>query len=430
VFLATTLALIVALTERFWKQSHPPSFGMTVAIADEHTVVQASLPIELVPGSRVIGSGAMAQDIAAEQRHWVESGRVPVIGELGHSNIVGDALLDLNTLSYLYGVPVAGWEPAWRYVWPRDSALVASALARSRHASDAYEILDFLQRVQTPTGIFETRYLPDGSGPPDDRGTQLDGTGWALWALSQVVNEESTSSKRLKAIGRYSQLLDRSSSTLLALTNNGSSLPPVSADYWETRESKVTLATCATVLMGLRSSQELYTRLGSPQSIEIEEASDRFERLVLHAFGSGGFPRHVGGAGRSVDMGVALLLPPFANVSDPQVYAAWRRSIMYMSRPGGGLAPGGSWRRDGISWTAITSMYAVVEACHGMRYESIARLKWLDSHRTPLGSLPEKVRADGTPASVAPLGWTSAAVIYAVDVLQRGCTKPAATAGN
>jgi glucoamylase len=383
--------------------------------------METSLPVELVPGSRVIDSGALAQDIGAQQRHWVESGRVPAIAELGHSNMVGDALLDLNTLSYAYGVPMAGWEPAWRYVWPRDSALVASALARSRHASDAYKVLDFLQRVQPSTGIFEARYLPDGSRPPDDRGIQLDGTGWALWALSQVVNEEPTPSKRRNAIGRYAQLLDRSSSALLALTNRGSSLPPVSADYWETRESKVTLATCATVLMGLRSSQELYTKLGSPQSLEIDEASDRFERLVLHTFASHGFPRHVGGAARSIDMGVALLLPPFANVSNPQVYAAWRRSIKYMSRPGGGLAPGGSWRRDGISWTATTSMYAVVEACNGMRYESIARLKWLDGHRTSLGSLPEKVRADGRPASVAPLGWTSAAVIDAVDILQRGC---------
>jgi len=48
-------------------------------------------------------------------------------------------------------------------------------------------------------------------------------------------------------------------------------------------------------------------------------------------------------------------------------------------------------------------------------------LRWLAEHRTASGALPEKVRADGAPASVAPLAWTAAAVVITVDQLQRGC---------
>jgi len=422
VLLILTIVIGPVLGRRFWVQSHPPLYAMSLGLLDDGAVTQVSLPVEFIRGSRVVvGGGSSSEELAAQQRHWLKSGSVPAITELNPSTMVEDALLDLNTLSLAHGVPVTGWEPAWRYVWPRDSALVASALARSHHREDAFAILDFLEAVQPSTGIFQARYLPDGSGTPDVRGVQLDGTGWALWALRQVVVQEKTDSDRRLVIERYSKLLRRSSETLLALTANGSRLPPVSADYWETKETKVTLATCAAILMGLRSSGTLYSLLKSPQVGALEYAADNFQHLVLEAFASDGFPRHLGGSRQTVDMGVAFLLPPFGNVTDTQVLQTWRASTRYLARPAGGLAPGGSWRRDGISWTVPTSIYAIVEACQGMRSEAVSRLQWLDSHRTPLGSLPEKVLASGSPASVAPLGWTAAGVIYAVDVLQDGC---------
>jgi GH15 family glucan-1,4-alpha-glucosidase len=47
-------------------------------------------------------------------------------------------------------------------------------------------------------------------------------------------------------------------------------------------------------------------------------------------------------------------------------------------------------------------------------------LRWLDEHRTREGSLPEKVLSNGTPAAVAPLAWTAATVLIALDELTRG----------
>ena len=90
-----------------------------------------------------------------------------------------------------------------------------------------------------------------------------------------------------------------------------------------------------------------------------------------------------------------------------------------MARPAGGLAPGGSWRRDGISWTNATATYALTAAAVGERQSAQGWLGWLDRHRTPAGSFPEKVLADGRPASVAPLAWTAAAVVLTADVLGR-----------
>ena len=88
-----------------------------------------------------------------------------------------------------------------------------------------------------------------------------------------------------------------------------------------------------------------------------------------------------------------------------------------MTRPAGGLAPGGSWRRDGVSWTNVTASYAMTAAALGDHDTARHWLDWLAAHRTANGSLPEKVLADGSPASVAPLAWTAAAVIIAADLL-------------
>ena len=88
-----------------------------------------------------------------------------------------------------------------------------------------------------------------------------------------------------------------------------------------------------------------------------------------------------------------------------------------MARPAGGLAPGEGWKQDGISWTPQTSLYAWVAAGTGDRATAEGWLSWIDAHRTPSGAIPEKVLADGAPAAVAPLSWSAACVLLALDEL-------------
>jgi GH15 family glucan-1,4-alpha-glucosidase len=114
-----------------------------------------------------------------DDRDWLAAGTVPSVPELGGSSMVRDALTDLHRLSDGGSVPVAGLAGPWRYVWPRDAAFVAAAFARTGHLSDAESIIDFLQQVQAADGTFQARYRATTGAPPDDRGVQLDGTGWA-----------------------------------------------------------------------------------------------------------------------------------------------------------------------------------------------------------------------------------------------------------
>ena len=105
------------------------------------------------------------------------------------------------------------------------------------------------------------------------------------------------------------------------------------------------------------------------------------------------------------------------DVAPPEQLLSLRSSL---ARPGGGIAPGASWREDGVSWTPSTSLLGLGLARAGEREAASEILQWLAAHRTEAGSLPEKVLFDGRPAEVAPLAWTAANVLLTLDELARG----------
>ena len=337
--------------------------------------------------------------------------------------MIGTALLDLHQLGREAGVPVAGWHPAWHYVWLRDSSLAAVAFARTGHLSDAEQILDFLQAQQPVSGLFAPRYRIDGTGPPDGREVQLDGIGWALWSLAEVA-EAQPADQRRAFVERYRPLLDRSSTAALRLVDRPRALPPASPDYWELPERRLTLATAAMINAVWGPLRPRTRRWVTPSGRRRwSRPGHRSTDAVHRAFGPDGYPRRLGGREDSVDLGAAFLLPPYAATARPDVVAAWQHGSAVMIRPAGGLAPGGSWRRDGVSWTNVVASYAMTAAAIGDRDTAIGWLTWLAAHRTANGSLPEKVLADGTPASVAPLAWTAAAVIITADTLTHAASR-------
>ena len=393
-----------------------PLGAAAVAVGPGGALVEVSAADALVPGTRVLAGMPDSPDLAREQADWLAAGNVPQVSGLD-SDLVAMALLDLHVLSLPYGVPVAGWSSPWRYVWPRDSALAASALARTGHTADAERIVGFLQRVQPESGLFQGRYLPDGSGVPDARGVELDGLGWALWATAQLA-AELPKKDRTAFVQRHRGLVDRSTKAALGSIDNPSSLPPASADYWEVKEAKLTLATAAVLCAGLEAGAELYRVLGDvAASDQAAAGAGRLRAAIGATFGKNGYPRHLGGRSDSTDLGVDFLLPPVGSSVDRTVVHVWEQAPLLMSRPAGGLAPGGSWRRDGVSWTNATASRAMTAAFIGQHDEALARLRWLDQHRTAAGSLPEKVLPNGQPAAVSPLAWTAAAVVITADQL-------------
>ena len=362
------------------------------------------------------GTAALADRLAGDARAWLAAGTVPGAGG-PYADLAQGALLDLRALVLDDGAAVAGLSARWRYVWPRDASFVAVALARTGHLEDAVGVLEFLQGVQHRDGSFEARYRPDGSGPPDDRGIQADGTGWVLWATRAVLAELPDRSTRRATAERLAGLVDRSTRHILALTDRPDSLPPPSSDYWEVGESRLTLGTAAPLLSGLHAAAEVQAVLG--RRTAARQAAARAGELrdaVVRTFGPR-FGRYADG--QHADAASAFALPPFQPEPLPGALTAWRRSAAAMARPAGGLAPGEGWKDDGVSWTPQTSLYGWVAATVGDRAQAEHWLAWIDAHRTASGAIPEKVLADGSPAAVAPLAWSAACTLLTLVELDR-----------
>lgn len=352
---------------------------------------------------------------------WLSRGSVPGTGT-GWEEMVRVALLDLHQLCRPGGAVAAGAGGRWNYAWPRDTAFVAVALARTGHHAEARQALTFLQRVQLADGGFEARYLLDGSGPPDGRARQSDGAGWALWAAWEV----SRASGDAVSLTELRSLLDKATGFALAATDDGRRLPPASPDYWEVRVSRTSLGTVAPLLAGLRASERMYGVLGEPalaarsaaassrlRIIVGERFADRYERLGSGRFGGGG-----------LDAAITFLMPPFAESPSVQVVDAWIRYQSDALRPAGGLAPGAGWKRDGVSWTPETALVAYTAAMSGRPEVAEHWMDWLNAHRTGWGSLPEKVLATGAPAGPAPLAWSAALVVLTAAELESTSVDP------
>lgn len=402
--------------------------------------VRAHEAAEYLPGSRVLAvhaGDAEAEALAQAQRDWLAAGTVPGAGT-PYEELVTNALLDIHTLTGATfdddgagtdaapGAVVAGWTDRWRYVWPRDASFVAAALARTGHVEDAVAVLRFVGEVQSSQGGFQARYLPDGSGVPDGRGIQLDGNGWVLWSAATVLDEIEDDGERRATFGRLRPLIDTTTDHVLELTAEAPHLPPPSADYWEVREKDLTLGTAAPMLAGLERAAAVYADQGlHDRAGQVGRRAGQLRSAVATTFGPGGYERYAGNApltsllgsdGR--DAATAMLLPPFTAEALPGAEQAWLLSVEEMARPAGGVAPGAGWKRDGISWTPETTLYALTAAENGHPHRATAWLDWVAEHRTASGAIPEKVLANGAPAAVAPLTWSSANVVLAVAALE------------
>ncbi|MPV38079.1 glycoside hydrolase family 15 protein [Georgenia subflava] len=403
--------------------------------------VPAREQAEYLPGSRVLAADAddpRAVELAEAQRAWLAAGEVPGAGT-AYEDLVTGALLDIHTLTgatfeedgrtttAVEGAAVAGWTDRWRYVWPRDASFVAAALARTGHLEDAVDVLGFVADARSEAGGFQARYLPDGSGPPDGRGIQLDGNGWTLWSAATVLAETADADERAEVFAELRPLVDASTEHILELTSDAPHLPPPSADYWEVREDELTLGTVAPLLAGLEHATTIYRDAGL--TAEADAAAERAAQVhaaVEETFGPEGYTRYAGDGGPMTslfgsdgrDAATAMLLPPFVGEPPSGAEDAWLSSAAEMARPAGGLAPGAGWKRDGISWTPETTLYALTAAANGHPELAADWLDWISEHRTASGAIPEKVLANGAPAAVAPLTWSSANVLLAVAALE------------
>ena len=377
----------------------------------DRTLIRPDQLSLLVPQSRVVQAAPNVELLLARERAMLAAApewtRAPRFADAARS-----ALLDLHVLADGLPSPVAAWTPYWRFSWPRDCAFVAVAQALTGQYDAALKVLRFLQTAQAADGWFEARYVPGTDRSPDSRPRQLDGCGWALWACDRVRAQLPAS--RVGELADLAQLVVRSTDCIVEAISTPSGLPPATPDYWEVSERSPTLATCAMLAAGLESAVRLLSGIGRPAD-RVADALTRLDRTIQRAYGRYGFPRHPGRS--DPDIGAAFLLPPFRDAVNEPALQRLIGILPRLRRPAGGLAPGVTWHQDGISWTPETATVAAVFARTGQVARAAEMVQWLADHRTTGGSYPEKVLETGDPAAVAPLAWTAAATLLAIEKL-------------
>jgi GH15 family glucan-1,4-alpha-glucosidase len=282
----------------------------------------------------------------------------------------------------------------------------------------AYRILRFLQRMQPDDGIWAARYLPDGSGPVrDGRPAELDADGWvpwAVWSWAATAALTPGGPARRELAQLWPMVVRAADAAERSLATDG--LPDPAMDYWE-NSVQVTLGTAAPLLAGLRAAAALAADVD-----DVDAASDgqrwaaaaaRLARAITAVFGRTGYQRFPL-AGSGFDASVTFLGPPFAEPG-PQVRRAARSAQQALTVPNGGLGPGAAWTgTPDVAWTAETAFFALFDASTGQHGQAAALLDWLAAHRTKLGSVAEQVNSAGQPASTAPLSWTDAVILLAL----------------
>jgi hypothetical protein len=350
--------------------------------------------------------GARAQ--IARSRAWLAAGTVPG-RTVREKAAAARALLSLRLLTRPNGAVAAAWYGAWAYSWPRDSAFVAVAFARTGHLVEAYKILTYNARTQRADGTWEARTTLDGAGPPDGRHWQLDANGWVPWAVWQWYEAAPRKHREQLLAALYPTVQKAAGHAAASLDSRG--LPPASPDYWEIGTTTPNIGTAAPLLAGLHASADLARRTGRPSDTRAwNDAARRLTAGIDQYFAPAGYPRSVDGLhGR--DSAVTFMAPPY-NHAPPRLAAAIDSTYQALVRPNGGVIPGDDpGQQWANTWTPETAFFALAWSATGQRQKADRVVNWLLEHRNMLGELPEQINAAGNPVSVVPLGWTGALTV-------------------
>jgi glucoamylase len=337
----------------------------------------------------------------------------------------------------------------YSYVWPRDGALVSSALMHAGHAGAAARFLGFCSRVVSPNGYLRHKYNPDGSLASTWQGYVRDGkpvlpiqedeTALVIWALGEYFDLY----QRIEETAPfYRGLVTRPADFLVDYVDQRTGLPLPSFDLWEERWGVHTF-TVAAVIAGLRAAGRLASQFGeSERAARYQTGADRMlegARAVLWSEQAQRFARMAtpGPGGYTLDMtmdaslfGLVLLgaLPP----DDPQAALTMKqvKDRLWVQTDIGGLAryendsyhqvekkdtirvPGNPW----FVCTLWLARYQLMRARTAEELEPGLRLiEWAAERALPSGTMAEQLHPySGDPLSVSPLTWSHAEYVRTV----------------
>ncbi|MBW2217145.1 MAG: glycoside hydrolase family 15 protein [Deltaproteobacteria bacterium] len=336
----------------------------------------------------------------------------------------------------------------YSYMWGRDGAFVAAALAKAGYTHVCMKFYDFCARALSDEGYLYQHYNPDGSLASNWHPWLVDGkevlpiqedsTALILWAL--WIHFES--SKQIEFIRTlYDKLIKKAADFLVTNRDPETKLPIPCYDLWEERFG-VHAFTVAAVIAGLRAAAN-FARLFQDVSLtkKYDEAADQIkEGLTRHLYHEG-LKRYARSGNRKsngyeldevIDVSLSgLTLLGALPSKDPRMVETMEaiHEQLWLKPPVEGCAryqddryhqrsdspadiPGNPW----FISTLWLGEYHIdrAESLQELR-KAIPYLEWCVKNALPSGVLAEQVHpVNGSPLSVSPLTWSHSSFVWAV----------------
>ncbi|NOZ05934.1 MAG: glycoside hydrolase family 15 protein [Chloroflexi bacterium] len=337
----------------------------------------------------------------------------------------------------------------YSYMWPRDGALVTSALIEAGYSEASRQFFDFCHRIISPEGFFLHKYNPDGTLASSWHPWLLNGkkclpvqedeTGlviWALWRHYQKFRDVEF----IKPL--YRGLIIRAAQWMVSYRSEADHLPLESYDLWEERRGVLSF-TVAAVWAGLIAAANFADAFGEEDSAsryrtaagEIRAAADQH----LYDESAGRFVRMVNRRDDGTfDVDMTLDASLFGlwyfgmyAPDDPRIVRTMKaiRERLWVRTDVGGVA---RYENDyyhqvsqdvanvpGNPWFICTLWLAQWEIAKAQSRDDLepARkiLEWVAARARPSGVLAEQVNPyTDAPLSVSPLTWSHATFVATV----------------
>jgi glucoamylase len=337
----------------------------------------------------------------------------------------------------------------YSYMWPRDGALVASALIGAGYSEVTRRFFHFCHRSITDEGYLLHKYNPDGSLASSWHGWYLEGgralpvqedeTALVLWALWQHF-ERFRDVEFIKP--NYRGLVVRAANWLVSYRDAQSKLPLPSWDLWEERRGVLAWTVGAT-WAGLQAAANFAHAFGEEglaekyrhTAAEIRQGAEehlwvpdmgRFARMINWR-GKGGWD-----VDSTVDSSLmGLWYFGMFGPDHPKIKATMQavRDRLWVKTEVGGLAryeddhyhqvskdienvPGNPWF---ISTLWLAQWHIATARSPEDLKPARDILDWAAAHALPSGIMAEQVHPEtNAPLSVSPLTWSHATLVRAV----------------
>ncbi len=336
----------------------------------------------------------------------------------------------------------------YSYMWGRDGAFVAAALAKAGYSHVCMKYFNFCARILSSDGYLFQHYNPDGSLASNWHPWLVDGnevlpiqedstalTLWALWIHYRSLKDVEF----IKPL--YRTLIIKAADFLVSYRDPQTLLPLPSYDLWEERYELHTY-TAATVVAGLRAAahfSELFqdTSLADKYNRAADEITAGIEQYLYHKglkrFARSG-SRTDGGYKLDEVIDISLLSLATLGVLDPgdtkmiETADAVHENL-WLKTPTGGCAryQGDLYQRTedspgeipGNPWFIATlwlAEYYIDRAENRQQlHAAVPYLEWCVKNALPSGVLAEQVHPlNGSPLCVSPLTWSHSAFAWTV----------------